>query len=63
MATVIIFQEKVVKKREICKECGAVIEYSPCEIQYRVNKDLLGIVFFIPCVHCECEIKIHEHSK
>ena len=34
MATVIIFQEKVVKKREICKECGAVIEYKPSEIQY-----------------------------
>ena len=60
MATVIIFQEKVVKKREICKECGAVIEYLPSEIQYRINKVLLITLFFLPCVHCGCEIHINK---
>ena len=53
-----------VVKETICKNCGAVLEYVPADIQSRRETDYTGgtdLIHFITCPPCGHKITVRQY--
>ena len=51
----VVGQANEVAKRVTCRNCGAILEYTPHDLQEQLTKDITGsadIVFYLKCPQC-----------
>lgn len=59
----VIGQDGSVARRVTCRNCGAILEYTPNDLKERQTKDITGsadITFYLKCPQCDRHVHVHK---
>lgn len=59
----VVGQDGSVAKRVTCRNCGAILEYTPHDLKEQQTKDITGsadIVFYLKCPQCGYYVYTHK---
>lgn len=66
MAIEIVGEDEKSKRKATCKQCGAILEFLPADIQTGEVSDYTGssdTYYWIDCPRCKNAIQVREHNN